>query len=179
LDIFTVNRKNGRTEISEKFNLRVPNMFDYLMLITMFSVVSIGINEVRRRSKDSTVTKPWSKSFAELQREVDRGRFSKAQCGCGWPHHLLIPKGTAGGMTFDLFVMVTNGREDAIGDLGSQKDNYCAQPFDYCGKLGKYEYPDKKPMSYPFDRRPPPGVTDLEELAALIPNSKTVQVCNK
>ena len=36
-------------------------------------------------------------------------------CGCGWPHHFLVPRGTEGsGMAFVLFVMATNWKEDRV-----------------------------------------------------------------
>lgn len=35
-------------------------------------------------------------------------------CGCGWPHHMLIPKGLPEGLVFQLFVMITNFEDDRV-----------------------------------------------------------------
>lgn len=34
--------------------------------------------------------------------------------GCGWPQHMLIPKGTEAGMKYDIFVMVTDYERDRV-----------------------------------------------------------------
>lgn len=44
-----------------------------------------------------------------------------AICGCGWPEHLLLPKGKPEGMKFDVFVMITDYTNDRVGC----KDNVC------------------------------------------------------
>ena len=43
--------------------------------------------------------------------DLERFRF----CGCGWPDHMLLPKGTPEGMRFDLFVMISNYADEDIG----------------------------------------------------------------
>ncbi len=97
---------------------------------------------------DSSLTKPWSKTFEELERDISQPDNAMPECGCGWPHHLLLPKGREDGMTYDLFVIVTNGTEDSEIDLGTMpEDAACAQPYHYCGLIGQ-NYPDKKPMAY-------------------------------
>ena len=53
-----------------------------------------GNNIVRRKSTESTVTIPFERTF----RPLDDNSKSKDEaqlnfCNCGWPHHLLIPKG--------------------------------------------------------------------------------------
>lgn len=68
-----------------------------------------------RRSDESSVTVPYERTFRNLEvgREgVDEDSFNF--CGCGWPQHLLIPKGTEAGMACQLFVMVSNYEYDAV-----------------------------------------------------------------
>lgn len=65
-------------------------------------------------------------------------------CTCGWPFGLLLPRGTKDGMPFTLFVMATDNDKDKVG---SQKK--CGS-MSFCG-VGD-EYPDARPMGYPFDR---------------------------
>jgi len=160
-------------------NIKVQVPRKYL-LIYCSSTVHLGINLVKRRSLDSTVTRTFMKSFAQLEQEVASGDVKKPQCGCGLPHNLLLPRGTEAGMIFDLFVMVTNGEEDADGILGDQSKNFCTAPYHWCGRPGQ-TYPDKKPLAYPFDRLPPSApngrrVKSIDEFSELIPNSKTIQV---
>jgi hypothetical protein len=52
-------------------------------------------------------------------------------------------------MLFDLFVIVTNGKEDAVPSSG--KGNSCKAAPVFCGVEGEL-YPDARPMGYPFDR---------------------------
>lgn len=37
-------------------------------------------------------------------------------CNCGWPDHMLLPKGSSAGMSFDLFVMISNYDDDKVVD---------------------------------------------------------------
>ncbi|MGH6612565.1 hypothetical protein [Sphingomonas sp.] len=80
-----------------------------------------------------------------------------AACECGWPYHLLYPRGTKSGMRFALLAVVT--KDDALikqGQCGSM--SFCAVTD---------EYPDAKPMGYPFDR---PLAVPLADLVAQNPS---------
>jgi len=79
-------------------------------------------------------------------------------CNCGWPFNLLLPKGTPGGMSFRLMVMLTDWTIDQTGS-----DTACGS-MSFCGARDA-RYPDSRPMGYPFDRRFPNGV--IATLAAL------------
>lgn len=35
-------------------------------------------------------------------------------CGCGWPQHMLLPRGKQEGMDFQLLVMVTDWKLDQV-----------------------------------------------------------------
>lgn len=65
-------------------------------------------------------------------------------CDCGWPYHLLLPKGTKEGMSFALLVIATDGEIDRIRSAGN-----CGS-VSFCGV--KDQYPDTRAMGYPFDR---------------------------
>jgi tyrosinase len=68
-------------------------------------------------------------------------------CRCGWPYHMLLPRGREGdaGMQFRLLVMLTN----AVDDLASAEGRCGSVSF--CGSRDQ-KYPDNKLMGYPFDR---------------------------
>lgn len=82
------------------------------------------------------------------------GSPSDYYCGCGWPYHLLLPKGDDKGRAFALLVIATDGKLDSVptkpGECGSMS---------YCG--AKDRYPDERPMGYPFDRSLQMSLVDL------------------
>ncbi|CAH2052543.1 unnamed protein product, partial [Iphiclides podalirius] len=125
--------------------------------------LSAGNNTVRRRSVDSSVTIPYERTFrGQGARPGDPGSAAAAEfdfCGCGWPHHMLIPKGTTTGYPVVLFAMVTNWDEDKVEqDLVGA----CNDAASYCG-IRNRRYPDKRPMGFPFDRPAGPGVAILSD----------------
>ena len=72
-------------------------------------------------------------------------------CDCGWPYHLLLPRGKAGtGMKFRLLVMFSDWEIDKVEIAGK-----CSS-MSFCGKMDS-DYPDRRPMGYPFDRNWPDG----------------------
>ena len=64
-------------------------------------------------------------------------------CECGWPYHLLLPRGTTAGMPFKLVAILTDGSRDAVPQPGK-----CGS-MSFCGAAE--DYPDQRPMGYPFD----------------------------
>jgi tyrosinase len=111
----------------------------------------------------------WPKSQEELQNVVDTGEPTTILANtstCGWPHHLLLPKGTEKGMVYDLVVMITPAE-------GSDIFNY--RGWTHCGLKNK-TYPDSKPMGYPWDRRPNMSVTYLQDFVSKVPNMITTQI---
>lgn len=80
--------------------------------------MNAGANTIMRRSTDSTVTIPFERTF----RNVDLNRPAEGTveeqefnfCGCGWPQHMLIPRGLPEGLVFNLFVMITNYADDRV-----------------------------------------------------------------
>ena len=67
-------------------------------------------------------------------------------CRCGWPYHLLLPRGTEDGMPFRLAAIVT---DFALDNLSGDPD--CGS-LSFCGSLDE-RFPDRREMGYPFNRR--------------------------
>jgi tyrosinase len=106
----------------------------------------------------SVVRKPaWRPS--EPRPALPPGTPASAQnyCDCGWPYHLLVPRGTSTGMRFKLLVLLTDWLIDRVG-----ADSTCGS-LSFCGARDS-DYPDTRPMGYPFDRRLAGGQT-MEQLA--------------
>lgn len=84
----------------------------------MLVSVRPGKNTIRRRSVDSSVTIPFERTFMnQNSRPGEPGSAQAAEfdfCGCGWPHHMLLPKGDNNGYPMQLFVMVSNWAEDGV-----------------------------------------------------------------
>jgi tyrosinase len=100
------------------------------------------------------------------------GKPDDAYCECGWPYHLLLPRGTASGMYFRLFAIVTDGALDVV-----PSSEQCGS-MSFCGV--REEYPDKRPMGYPFDRRfprnPDNSTMNFQLMFAELPNSSSRRV---
>ncbi|XP_065204195.1 phenoloxidase 3-like [Planococcus citri] len=155
---------------------------------------------IKRKSTHSSVTIPFERSFMTLsaakkfvQSQLPDKKLTESAngyCGCGWPHHLLVGKGTVGGLLCDLFVMITDYEDDKVSD--SPLDEVCCDKssLSYCGIRNK-KYPDRKPMGFPFDRDIPnvnatinDFITEKQEdnekknkpLAPPLSNMKVVQV---
>ncbi|XP_055606372.1 phenoloxidase 8-like [Uranotaenia lowii] len=130
-----------------------------------------GANRITRKSDQSSVTISYNRMFRpiltekELPNKDDLNQFRF--CGCGWPEHMLLPKGTPEGMQFDLFVMVSNILGDKAGPDFDENVN-CNDSHSFCG-LRDRVYPDARTMGFPFDRKSPSTVTTLQEYMA--PNS--------
>ncbi|GFY67427.1 hemocyanin C chain [Trichonephila inaurata madagascariensis] len=108
-----------------------------------------GTNTVERRSIDSSVTLSKQPTLKELLQGKGTDRRGDEYCSCGWPDHLLIPKGDSSGMKFHLFAIFTNYFEDTVNDHG--RTNECVDAVSYCGAKDQL-YPDKRAMGFPWDR---------------------------
>ncbi|XP_050510953.1 phenoloxidase 1-like [Diabrotica virgifera virgifera] len=134
-----------------------------------------GKNLITRRSTDSSVTIPFERTFRDLDTARPPGGDRLAQfnfCGCGWPQNMLIPMGNTDspGFKAELFVMISNWRDDAINQV---IQGVCNDADSYCGLKDKL-YPDKRSMGYPFDRQPRDNVDTLADF--LTPNMRVQQV---
>nr|Q8I6K1.1 RecName: Full=Phenoloxidase 1; AltName: Full=Prophenoloxidase-I; Flags: Precursor [Holotrichia diomphalia]BAC15603.1 prophenoloxidase-II [Holotrichia diomphalia] len=132
-----------------------------------------GENTITRNSTESSVTIPFERTFRNLDLSRPVGGEALAQfnfCGCGWPQHMLIPKGTPEGYDCQLFVMISNFDDDQVVQ---STEGICNDAMSYCGIKDRL-YPDKRSMGYPFDRLPRNNVNTLQEF--LTPNMR-VQDC--
>ncbi|KAI9579469.1 phenoloxidase 2 [Glossina fuscipes] len=135
-----------------------------------------GMNNIHQSSNSSSVTIPYERSFRRLgpkyqptdERQLAEFRF----CGCGWPEHLLLPKGRPEGMAFDLFVMISDYTGDEVQQTQDQP-SVCGDSSSFCGLKDKL-YPDNRSMGYPFDRRLPEK--SLGELINKFPNMSMIDV---
>lgn len=109
-----------------------------------------GSNLIIRSAKDSSVTISKEPTFSDLLKGNGTTENSSEYCSCGWPQHLLLPKGNSRGMKFHLFVMLTDWLDDVIGETG--KSGLCLDAVSYCGAKDQL-YPDRRAMGFPFDRR--------------------------
>jgi len=102
-------------------------------------VIPQGDTQVTRSSLQSTVTR---RPFPSIRQLYESPGEVPART-CGYPNHLLIPKGNAQGLRFKMFFVVS---EEPTAEM-----NHDAQ-FPYCGSLHGKRYPDARSMGYPFDR---------------------------
>lgn len=88
--------------------------------------------EIRRRSTDSSVTIPYERSFRRIGSQAQPSSAKEKSefefCGCGWPQHMLLPKGTPEGTEYDLFVLISDYDQDRIE---SSTDLYVLLPIFY------------------------------------------------
>ncbi|XP_065368855.1 phenoloxidase 2-like [Calliphora vicina] len=131
--------------------------------------INPGVNTIRRRSTDSSVTIPYERTFQDknvndssADAKTDKSEFNC--CACGWPQHMLLPKGSPEGMHFQLFVMISNYADDHVEQ---QLEGTCIDASSYCGVQDRL-YPDRRAMGFPFDRLPRKDVDHLENF--LTPN---------
>jgi hypothetical protein len=96
--------------------------------------------------ESSVIRKPANKppDFLPIRRAGEQPDDEMTYCDCGWPYNLLLPKGSADGMGFRFLVMLTDWNKDHV-----PTSSHCGS-LSFCG--AKQDYPDERPMGYPFDR---------------------------
>lgn len=108
--------------------------------------VQPGIQQVTRSDTESSVIRRPAELPTDIQDATQHaGDVHNVNCDCGWPYHMLLPRGTSDGMKFALFVMATDWNQDRV-----QQQSSCGS-MSFCGAAGD-EYPDERAMGYPFDR---------------------------
>jgi tyrosinase len=143
-----------------------------LTVIILFFTVRPGQNRIRRRSIESSITIPFERTFRNLAGTDGTPNTQDFNfCGCGWPQHMLVPKGLPEGLVCDLFVMVSNYDLDRVDQ--SVEGVPCSEAASFCGIRDRL-YPDKRPMGYPFDRMPRAGA---DNLATFLTPNMAVQQC--
>lgn len=76
-----------------------------------------GNTLINRESKNSSVTIPFEQTFRNLEDNRPTGGSTLEGfnfCGCGWPQHMLVPRGTAAGFNCQLFVMISDYQNDRV-----------------------------------------------------------------
>jgi len=100
----------------------------------------------RAAELSSVIRKPAQKVFDDTPGDD----FDNDYCGCGWPYHLLLPRGTREGMKFKLFVFISDWNVDKVPESTEEGS------LSMCGRKIVNErpaiYPDARDMGYPFDR---------------------------
>ncbi|XP_022907906.2 phenoloxidase 2-like [Onthophagus taurus] len=132
-----------------------------------------GQSTIVRNSTQSSVTIPFENSFRDLNRPAGVSQDQFNFCGCGWPHHLLVPKGKPEGYPMQLFVMISDYEQDKVDQPATDDAVECDDASSYCGLRNK-KYPDKRSMGYPFDRVPRQGAETLPKF--LTPNMRVQDV---
>lgn len=126
-----------------------------------------GPSEIERPGRlASPVRKP-----AERPPVLDPGPAQTPReqyCRCGWPYHLLIPRGTIAGMPFRVLAMLTDWELDRVSG-----DDDCGS-MSFCGARDRY--PDAREMGYPFSRPFPGGLAaTLEALPSVHARDLTIR----
>ncbi len=67
-------------------------------------------------------------------------------CDCGWPYHLLLPRGSAAGKAFRALVLLTDWTLDQV-----PSDKPKCGSLSFCGARDA-DYPDQQEMGFPFNR---------------------------
>ncbi|CAG8726432.1 17769_t:CDS:10 [Dentiscutata erythropus] len=94
----------------------------------------------------SVIRKPAQKVFDDTPGDD----FDNDYCGCGWPYHLLLPRGTRDGMKFKLYVYISDWNADKTYESTAEGSlSMCGRKI-VDGRPAKY--PDDRDMGYPFDR---------------------------
>lgn len=65
------------------------------------------------------MTIPFERTFRDLDTNRPEGGDALAEfnfCGCGWPAHMLVPRGNPEGFACELFVMISNYADDNVSN---------------------------------------------------------------
>lgn len=100
---------------------------DFLKIIknhSFYSKVNPGANNIIQRSEQSSVTIPYERSFRRIGSQYQPTNAEEREefqfCGCGWPQHMILPKGTVSGTLFDIFVMISDYNQDHVEQVSER-----------------------------------------------------------
>jgi len=163
--VYTIKLANPR-RIRKKVMVRIwlvnrRNQKGAIMLDKFVYNTAEG-NQIKRSSRSSAVTMKENRNgesnlermAAHITKEIDETNNwkpkldKKSETWCGFPHHLLLPRGRparVGGSRYDLLVMVNDVAQDVNeGDDGVEHV--------ICGHKFKNATLDTLPFGFPFDR---------------------------
>ncbi|XP_063586493.1 phenoloxidase subunit 1-like [Penaeus indicus] len=125
----------------------------------VFSVDLVpGDNSVTRLSRQSSIL-----GRERFARRGQPGSVYFDYFGCGWPPHLLLPRGTKSGMKFQVFIMLTDANRDLISTSRVPRNSFCVPPHE--------NFQDRRPMGFPLDRTMRMGDSlPIEEMFEGYPN---------
>lgn len=149
--VFMAMKEN--TNLEERRNM-------FIELDKFVAKVKPGKQVITRADHQSSVVKASQQTVEDLINGVTDPLGHK----CGWPLRLVIPRGTVLGLDFELFVIATDWKKDRI-----KKGSNLEAGISLCG-IANEQFPDTKPMGYPFNRAFE-ELEELEELANMLPNS--------
>ncbi|XP_069980096.1 hemocyanin F chain-like [Penaeus vannamei] len=110
-------------------------------LMDVFDVnLAPGLNVVTRSSRQSSIL-----GQERLARRGQPGSNHFDYFGCGWPPHLLLPRGTEAGMKFQIFIILTDANLDLLSSNRVPRNSFCVPPQE--------NVQDRRPMGFPLDRR--------------------------
>ncbi|CAK1590404.1 unnamed protein product [Parnassius mnemosyne] len=137
--------------------------------------LNAGQNTITRDSSQSSVTIPFEQTFRDLSvvgSDPRRDNLTSFNyCGCGWPQHMLVPRGTEAGAAYQLFVMLSNYELDKV-EQADGTEMTCKEASSFCGLRDKL-YPDRRAMGFPFDR-PSSSASSIEDF--ILPNMALVDI---
>jgi len=146
LRIFLIPKSSPVTHANSPFAIEMDRF--------LFSLEK-GKNTITRKSTESTVVAKRQRTLLELQEDFAHNNITEPELelfdGCGWPAHLLVPKGTASGNQFDL-VVVLSRLLPGDAALSVHPEKISKSSFVHCGLPGGTLMPDSRPMGFPFDR---------------------------
>uniref|UniRef100_A0A182WQI4 Uncharacterized protein n=1 Tax=Anopheles minimus TaxID=112268 RepID=A0A182WQI4_9DIPT len=132
-----------------------------------------GINNIIRRSVNSSITIPYERTFRNVA-QSNLGDESFRFCGCGFPAHMFVPKGDPIGVEYELFAMLSDHEKDRVNPLFDEKMG-CNDAHSFCG-LRDRTYPDARNMGFPFDRRVPSTIRSFKDFVAPYQNMRVATV---
>ena len=150
----TGRRTRGMVRIFLAADVGTPTLLEMDKFVWTFNR---GINKFQRSWNDSSYVPRRERGLYEIQDislnathsdEGDSGILEYS--GCGWPKHLLVPKGNPGGFHMNLIVVISKLlKNDAAAS--TDWDTVSGLSHSLCGAPGA-KFPDSRPMAFPFDR---------------------------
>lgn len=129
------------------------NRQNFVSLDVFLQSLSVGENVINRKSTDNLFYDPALTSFNEIYKRVMAAKKGEQEWTegimkgrCQFPKHLMIPKGTKGGMTYQLYFVVSAFKEASPPAFSN------FNPATSCGIGSGTRYVEDRSMLFPIDR---------------------------